>query len=74
MQRPKTQILDQFLGYPASHNYIANPPNCCTTVFFVFICIFIHSMTLTKYQKYTFGPKSGYLKIWVREAPPKEKH
>ena len=33
MQQSKTQNLDHFLGYIASHNYIANPPNCCTTIF-----------------------------------------
>ena len=60
--------LGQFLGYPALHIYIANPPKSLNSAFFVFICQFIHSMTHTKYQKYVFGLKSSHLKIGVNGA------
>ena len=34
--RLKNPYLGNILGYPASHIYIANPPNCCTSEF---VCI-----------------------------------
>ena len=57
--------LGQFLGYPASHIYIANPPKPSTSAFF---CIHMSIMTHTKYQKYVFGLKSSHLKIGANGA------